>query len=204
MGKYEKKSDMELSALASCGDAEATDVLLARYKDAVRVTAKKYFMLGGEQDDIIQEGMIGLFKAVRTFDPAGGASFKTYMNICVHNQILNAVEAATAKKHAPLNSSVSLDDASGREEDGERSVLGQLISEDMDANPAEQAIFSETMGLILSDESKLLSPLEKQVARMLTEGKDYREIAAALGRSPKSADNTIQRIRRKLKEFFDS
>ena len=190
MGKYDKKNDMELVFLARGGDTAAADVLLARYKDAVRGTAKKYFMLGGDQDDVIQEGMIGLFKAVQTFDPQGGASFKTYMNICVHNQILNAIEAASTRRHAPLNSSVSLDEALG-------------LTDDLDSDPAEQAVFAEAMQLILSDESKLLSPLEKQVARMLAGGRDYREIAAQLDRSPKSVDNTIQRIRRKLKDFFN-
>ena len=202
MGKYEKKSDIDLAALAAGGNADATDVLLARYKDAVRATAKKYFMLGGDQDDIIQEGMIGLFKAVQTFDPEGGASFKTYMNICVHNQILNAIEAASTLRHSPLNSSVSLDNPAGGI-DGEPSALGQMISDDMESNPAEQAIFAEAMQLILSEESKLLSPMEKQVARSLADGRGYKEIAAELGRSPKSVDNTIQRIRRKLKDFFD-
>ena len=190
MGKYEKMSDKDLASLAAGGNADATDALLARYKDVIRAKAKKYYMLGGDQDDIIQEGMIGLFKAVQTFDPAGGASFRTYMTICVHNQILNAVEAATAKKHAPLNSSLSLDE-----------LAGDFI--DLDADPEEQAIFAEAMGLILSDESKLLSPLEKQVARMLANGKGYREISGELGRPAKSVDNTIQRIRRKLKDFFN-
>lgn len=190
MGKYDKKSDIELTALAADGNADATDVLLARHKDAVRGIAKKYFMLGGDQDDIIQEGMIGLFKAVQTFRPEGGASFKTYRSICVHNQILNAIEAASTRRHAPLNSSVSLDEALG-------------LTDSFDSDPAEQAVFAEAMQLILSEESKLLSPLEKQVARMLANGKDYREIAAAMGRSAKSIDNAIQRIRRKLKDFFN-
>ena len=156
----------------------------------MRGTAQKYFMLGGDQDDIIQEGMIGLFKAVQTFDPKGGASFKTYMNICVHNQILNAIEAATAKKHTPLNSS------------GDLSAAWDIPA-DASSNPDELAIYGEAMQLILSDESKLLSSMEKQVARSLADGKGYKEIAAELGRSPKSVDNTIQRIRRKLKDFFD-
>ena len=190
MGKYEKMTDTDLAALAAGGDADATDVLLARHKDTVRDIARKFFMLGGDQDDIIQEGMIGLFKAVRTFDPQGGASFKTYMGTCVRNQILNAIAAATAKKHVPLNSSESLDALAG-------------ATDHLASDPEEQAIFAEAMRLILSDESKLLSSMEKQVARMLADGKGYREIAAALDRSPKSVDNTIQRIRRKLKEFFN-
>ncbi|MBR5641625.1 MAG: sigma-70 family RNA polymerase sigma factor [Firmicutes bacterium] len=190
MGKYEKMTDIDLAALAAGGNADATDVLLARHKDAVRDIARKFFMLGGDQDDIIQEGMIGLFKAVQTFDPEGGASFKTYRNICVRNQILNAIEAATAKKHVPLNSSESLDALAG-------------AADHLASDPEEQAVFKEAMALILSDEGKLLSPLEKQVARMLADGKNYREIAAAMDRSPKSVDNTIQRIRRKLKDFFN-
>ena len=189
MGKYEKMSDQELAALAADGCPDATDVLLARHKDAVRAMSHKFFMLGGEQDDIMQEGMIGLFKAVQTFDPQAGASFKTYRNICVRNQILNAIEAATAKKHVPLNSSESLDALAG-------------ASDHLASDPEEQAIFAESMALILSDDSKLLSPLEKCVARALADGKDYREIAAALGRTPKSVDNAMQRIRRKLKDFF--
>ncbi|MBQ1418621.1 MAG: sigma-70 family RNA polymerase sigma factor [Firmicutes bacterium] len=190
MSDFETRTDKDLAILAAEGNADATDALLARYKDAVRSKARKFYMLGGDQDDIIQEGMIGLFKAIQTYDPAGGASFKTYMNICVHNQILNAIEAASTRRHAPLNSSVSLDEALG-------------LTDDLDSDPAEQAVFAEAMQLILSDESKLLSPLEKQVARMLAGGRDYREIAAQLDRSPKSVDNAIQRIRRKLKDFFN-
>ena len=190
VSNFETRTDKDLAILAAEGNADATDALLARYKDAVRSKARKFYMLGGDQDDIIQEGMIGLFKAIQTYDPAGGASFKTYMNICVHNQILNAIEAASTRRHAPLNSSVSLDEALG-------------LTDDLDSDPAEQAVFAEAMQLILSDESKLLSPLEKQVARMLAGGRDYREIAAQLERSPKSVDNAIQRIRRKLKDFFN-
>lgn len=202
MAPYETMQDTELAALAAGGDAQATDALLARYKDTVRVTAKKYYMLGGDQDDIIQEGMIGLFKAVQTYDPAEGASFRTYMNICVHNQILNAIEAAMAKKHTPLNSSVSLEDLTAEREEGELPP-GIALSADVSSNPSELAIYSEAMRLILTSDSKLLSPLEKQVARMLADGQSYREIAQALGRTPKSVDNTIQRIRRKLKGFFE-
>ena len=202
MTSYETMQDTELAALAAGGDAQATDALLARYKDTVRVTAKKYYMLGGDQDDIIQEGMIGLFKAVQTYDPAEGASFRTYMNICVHNQILNAIEAAMAKKHTPLNSSVSLEGLTAEREEGELPP-GIALSADVSSNPSELAIYSEAMRLILTSDSKLLSPLEKQVARMLADGQSYREIAQALGRTPKSVDNTIQRIRRKLKGFFE-
>ena len=190
VSNFETRTDKDLAILAAEGNADATDALLARYKDAVRSKARKFYMLGGDQDDIIQEGMIGLFKAIQTYDPAGGASFKTYMNICVHNQILNAIEAATAKKHTPLNSS------------GDLSAAWDIPA-DVSSNPDELAIYSDSMQLILSDDGKLLSPMEKQVARMLADGHNYREIAAQLGRSPKSVDNTIQRIRRKLKDFFD-
>ena len=137
VSNFETRTDKDLAILAAEGNADATDALLARYKDAVRSKARKFYMLGGDQDDIIQEGMIGLFKAIQTYDPAGGASFKTYMNICVHNQILNAIEAATAKKHTPLNSS------------GDLSAAWDIPA-DVSSNPDELAIYSDTMQLILS------------------------------------------------------
>ena len=171
-------------------DGKAADYIVNKYRNFVKSKARAYFLVGADRDDIIQEGMIGLFKAIQTYDPQGGASFKTYMNICVHNQILNAIEAATAKKHTPLNSS------------GDLSAAWDIPA-DVSSNPDELAIYSDTMQLILSDDGKLLSPMEKQVARMLADGQTYREIAAKLGRTPKSVDNTIQRIKRKLKDFFD-
>ena len=198
---YEAMEDNRLVELARLGDEEATDVLLSRYKDAVRAKARKYFMLGADQDDVVQEGMIGLFKAIRSYDPAAGASFRTYTNICIHNQILNAIEAAGAGKHAPLNSSLSLDDPLEGSEEAQ--TLGQLLTAGADSNPAEQAIYSEAMGLLLSEDSQLFSPLEKQVARKLAAGQGYRQIAQELGKTPKSIDNAIQRIRRKLRDFFD-
>ena len=188
---FENLTDEEiLLAIKEQDNMEAQNYLINKYRNFVRAKARSYFLIGADREDIIQEGMIGLFKAIQTYDPAGGASFKTYMNICVHNQILNAIEAATAKKHTPLNSS------------GDLSAAWDIPA-DVSSNPDELAIYSDTMQLILSDDGKLRSPMEKQVARMLADGHNYREIAAQLGRSPKSVDNTIQRIRRKLKDFFD-
>ena len=178
MDKYKQKSDAQLVQMYADGDPDASNALLSRHKDAVRITARKYYMLGGDQDDIIQEGMIGLFKAIQSYDPNGGASFKTYRNICVRNQL-----------------------SSG--EDGTVAPIDQGVLTDTSANPAELAIYRDTMRLMLSEDSKLLSPLEKQVARKLAAGKTYREVAAELDRSPKSIDNTIQRIKRKLKDFFE-
>ena len=202
MDKYKQKSDAQLVQMYADGDPDASNALLSRHKDAVRITARKYYMLGGDQDDIIQEGMIGLFKAIQSYDPNGGASFKTYRNICVRNQILNAIQASAARQHEPLNSAVSLDEISSGE-DGTVAPIDQGVLTDISANPAELAIYRDTMRLMLSEDSKLLSPLEKQVARKLAAGKTYREVAAELDRSPKSIDNTIQRIKRKLKDFFE-
>ncbi|MCR4804916.1 MAG: sigma-70 family RNA polymerase sigma factor [Clostridia bacterium] len=198
--QYEGLDDNRLVELSRAGDEGATDALFARYKNVVQQRARRFYMLGADQDDVVQEGMIGLFKAIRSFDPAGGASFSTYTKTCVTNQILNAIEAASAGKHAPLNSSVSLDTP---EREEESLTLGQKLTAGQDSNPAEQLIYAEALSLLLSQDSRLFSPLEKQVARKLASGLGYRRIAEELGKSPKSIDNAIQRIRRKLKDFFD-
>lgn len=197
-GLVPPKTDEELVYLAQLGDSDAADEVLSRYKNVVKTRAAKYYMLGADQDDVVQEGMIGLFKAVRTYNPAGGASFKTYTGICIHNQIVSAIESSHAKRHAPLNDSVSLDVPVGESD----STLAQVLPAGPDANPAERAIFKETISLMLSEDSKVLSAFEKQVVTRLKDGRGYKEIAEELGKPPKSIDNAIQRIRRKLSGFF--
>lgn len=191
-------SDEELVFLAQLGDSDATDAILSRYKNLVRQKAAKYYMLGADEDDVVQEGMIGLFKAVRSYNPAGGAGFKTYTGICIHNQIVTAIEASRAKRHEPLNESLSLDVPVGESDN----TLAQVLPAGPEANPLDSTIFRETLDLMVSPESKLLSPLEKEVVNGLKDGRNYREIAQELGRTPKSVDNAIQRIRKKLADFF--
>ena len=195
----EKMTDEELAASASLGDAEAGGLLMQRYKDAVRSKAGLYFMLGADRDDIVQEGMIGLFNAVRTFDAGKNTSFATYADRCISNQIISAVRAAGRKKHSPLNSAVSLQQP-GRGEDGE--ALADILAAGSDADPEAAAVLAEAEAAIFGEDSRLFSGFERKVFSALCEGESYSEIAAATGRSPKSVDNAVQRIRRKLRPLL--
>ncbi len=192
-------TDEELCAAAG-EDPGAMDLLLHRYKDAVRAKAQLYFMMGGDRDDIIQEGMTGLFKAVTSFDPSRGASFRTYADICINRHIINAIKAAGRRKYSPLNNAYSLDRPVS--EDAPEQTLGETLAAGLESNPEAAAILGEMTELIMSPDSRLFSPLERQVLQGLYEGLDYRRISVWLARSPKSIDNAIQRIRKKLKAFF--
>jgi len=177
-----------------------TDELLEEYKYLVKEKAGLYFMLGGDKEDIIQEGMIGLFKAIQSYDASKGASFKTYADICINTQIISAIKAANRKKLSPLNSAVSID-RSISDDDDSVSLKDSLVA-NSDTNPETLALYKDMISMLLSPDAKLLSALEQTVLRGLIAGKKYTEIAAEMKKSPKQIDNTIQRIRAKLKRFF--
>ncbi len=196
----DKVTDEELAVLVSSGDAEAGELLIKRYKDKVRAKAGLYFMLGADREDVVQEGMIGLFKAVRAYDPERGASFSTFAEHCISAQILKAVRAAGRLKHAPLNNAVSLHRPA---DGGDGQTLADTLAAGFDADPEELAVLAEAERAIGDEKSGLLSALERQVFSALREGKGYRQIAEELGRPPKSVDNAIQRIRNKIRSLFD-
>ena len=196
-------TDEELLALIREGDTAAMDVLMDRYKELARSKAGSMFILGGDRDDLIQEGMIGLFKAIRDYDPSREASFPTFAALCVSRQIYTAVQADGRSKHLPLNMAVSLDAAAGSRDgaDGSkvRQALGEMISAPDNDNPEQRVIDRESVRLMFDRIEQNLSPMEQEVLGLYLTGMDYREIAAVLARSPKSIDNALQRIRRKLK-----
>lgn len=173
--------------------------LLDEYKDLVKSKARLYFMLGADKEDVVQEGMIGLFKAIESYSEDRGCSFRTYVDICVNRQIISAIKTASRNKHQVLNGAISLETPVS---DDENITLGETLAAGSDADPETIAVVNELSELILSENNRLLSTFERQVARGLMEGKDYREIARKLGKSPKSIDNTIQRVRNKLRQFF--
>lgn len=195
---YEALSDEELVELSSAGDKNATEHLLSRYKNTVRSKARMYFLVGADRDDIVQEGMIGLFKAIRDFDNSKLASFKSFAELCVRRQIITAVKAATRKKHLPLNNYISLskpvfdDDSDG--------TLADFLSE-LKSDPEEAFIWKENAAIIGEKMQEVLSGLERQVLGMYLEGKSYQEIAKIMNRPPKSIDNALQRIKKKLEKY---
>ncbi|MEF2575394.1 MAG: RNA polymerase sporulation sigma factor SigH [Eisenbergiella sp.] len=198
MEKYEECTDEELIQSLRDGDGRVMDFLMEKYKGLVRSKAKSMYLLGADGEDLIQEGMIGLFKAVRDYDAGRDASFFTFADLCISRQMYTAVQASTRKKHAPLNRYVSLSqEAFQEDENGGRVVFEPEDSRER--NPEELVIARENVELLEKTIEKELSPLEKQVLDLHLTGMGYVQIARVLGRDAKSTDNALQRIRGKLK-----
>lgn len=196
MRDYGNYSDEELFLHFGQNEPEIVDYLLDKYKPLVRKKANALYLIGGDTDDLIQEGMIGLFKAVRDFDPEKEASFYYFAELCIARQMYHAVEASRRKKHAPLNSYISLYDEAG--ENG--MTLADMLMEEADKNPERMFIDRETFLLRLEKLSESLSKMEKQVLEYTLDGLDYKQIAGKLKKSPKSVDNALQRIKGKFEK----
>ena len=180
----------------------AQEYLLHKYRNFVRAKARSYFLIGAEREDIIQEGMIGLYKAIRDFRADKQASFRAFAELCVTRQIITAIKTATRQKHIPLNSYVSLNKPI-YEEDSDRTLL-DVISGVKVANPEDMIIRREEFSDIESKMNDILSDLEWKVLMSYLDGKSYQEIAAELGRHIKSIDNALQRVKRKLEKYIIS
>ena len=187
---YEALSDEELSALARQGSRDAEEILVKRYTRLVRQLSRPYYLAGGDSDDLIQEGMIGLMCGVREYDEEKPASFRTFAEICIRNRLYSAVRAAARDKHTPLNQSVPLEIPFF---DGQSSCFGAMAGE----NPEDLIIGRERVQDALSDVRKQLSDFEAKILGYYLDGLTIREMAKAVLRSPKSVDNAVQRIRRK-------
>jgi len=190
-------SDDALAERFRHGDGDALNALLERYRRFVRAKARGYFLVGADFDDIEQEGMIGLYKAVRDFRDDRQASFRAFAELCITRQIITAIKTATRQKHQPLNQYVSISGVRGGDDPSERSVE-KLLDDHNIADPAEEVVSGERMGAMRDSMANLLSGLEVDVLRLYVEGRSYQEIGEELGRHVKSIDNALQRIKRKL------
>lgn len=197
---YEACTDEELIDRLREGESSITDYIMDKYKNLVRRKAKSMYILGADNDDLIQEGMIGLFKAVRDYDAGRDASFYTFADLCVSRQMYTAVQASGREKHAPLNSYISLyaDMAEGGHDNKETELI-QILSSQTETNPEELFIDKENVADIEAIIEKELSSFEKQVLDLYMTGMSYAEIARVLGRDEKSTDNALQRMKAKLK-----
>jgi RNA polymerase sporulation-specific sigma factor len=191
------RSDDELVLASRSGDDEALSLLLTKYRAFARVKARSYFLVGADREDIVQEGMIGLYKAVRDFNPDMQSSFRAFAELCVTRQIITAIKTATRQKHGPLNNYVSFHRPVGGDDDGER-VLGDIIPTVAISDPADLVISAERIRALQKHFDAVLSDLETEVLRLYVEGKSYQEIAERLKRHVKSIDNALQRIKKKL------
>ena len=198
---YKFMTDEVLAGLAQAGDREAEDILIRRYVEMIRGKAHLYFIVGADSEDVIQEGMIGLFKAIHDYSGNREATFKTFAELCINRQILTAVKTASRRKHQPLNDSVSLSTPVDETGGG---TLEESLGGDMASNP--EAVFMEnTLSLLLTDEnSTLFSSMERRVLKEYLAGKKYPEIAQSLGKSYKAVDNAMQRIRRKISGYMNN
>lgn len=199
--RFNDMTDEELSVLAANGDETAAEYLIKQYKEFVKFKAHLYFMLGADRDDIVQEGMIGIFKAIMNYDSTKGASFKTFADLCVNRQIITAIKTAGRQKHSPLNQSVSLDKPMNEEDLSY--TLGETLAAGTDTDPEEVLLMGEMAGILFKQCDSFLSDYERLVLGEMIKGKTYRDIAKQQNKSDKSVDNAIQRIRRKLHIFFD-
>ena len=199
---FKDMSDEEVVKLANENNAMAFEFLIYKYKNFVRGKARSYFLVGADRDDIIQEGMIGLFKAVRDYDITRQASFKSFAEICITRQIITAIKSATRQKHIPLNSYVSLNKPI-YEEDSGRTLL-DVIEESRVTDPMELFICREDMDKIHKTIGEILSELELRSLMSYLDGNSYNEIALELNRHEKSVDNALQRVKKKMERSLET
>lgn len=198
--RFEEMTDEDIVSLSQNGDGQALAFLLDKYKNFVRSKARSYFLIGADHEDIVQEGMIGLYKAIRDFKSQKLTSFRAFAELCVKRQIITAIKTATRQKHLPLNSYVSLNKPL-YDEESDRTLLD--VIEGRVTNPEDLYISQEDLNSIQNQIGELLSDLEQQVLASFLDGKSYQEIAEALGRHVKSIDNALQRVKRKLCKFLE-
>lgn len=196
--KYDGLLDEEIVIYAKDGDKHAQEYLIGKYENFVKIKAKSYFLIGADKEDIYQEGMIGLYKAIRDFKPNKLASFRAFAELCITRQIITAIKTATRQKHIPLNTYISLNKPI-YDEESDRTLLDILSSVKV-ANPEELVISREEVDDIESQIGEALSDLEKKVLASYLAGKSYQEIACDLDRCSKSIDNALQRVKRKLEK----
>ena len=190
MERWEQLTDEQLIENINAGETACMDVLIERYKRQVRNQARPLYLMGGDSDDLIQEGMLGLFKAIRDYRPEKSDSFESFAGLCISRQLYSAIQAAGRLKHAPLNSYVELSPE-----------LGEAVGGLKEKSPEELVIDQENMQSLRSEILKVATPLEQEILNAYLNGQSYTEIAQRLNKEPKSIDNALQRIRRKLKRI---
>ncbi|WP_077368862.1 RNA polymerase sporulation sigma factor SigH [Anaerosalibacter sp. Marseille-P3206] len=198
---FESMEDEDIVEEAKNGDPIALEYLITKYKNFVRVKARSYFLIGADKEDIIQEGMIGLYKAIRDYNRDKLTSFKAFAELCITRQIITAIKTATRQKHIPLNSYVSLNKPI-YDEDSDRTLL-DVISGVKITDPEELIIGREELTSMECKIGEILSDLELEVLTAYLEGKSYQEIAVELERHVKSIDNALQRVKRKLERYLE-
>jgi RNA polymerase sporulation-specific sigma factor len=194
---FRDDSELAMILAAQSGDEVASAALVCKYRSFVRCKARSYFLAGADRDDVIQEGMIGLYKAIRDYRPERQSSFRSFAELCVTRQLITAIKTASRQKHSPLNCYVSLQRSTGAEDEGDR-VLSDILAVRDVCDPADIVISAWEAASIKEGFTEALSSFEAHVLQLYVDGKSYSEIADHLGRHAKSVDNALQRIKRKV------
>lgn len=198
---YDSLTDEQIVRRVQNGDMDAQDFLLNKYKNFVRAKARSYFLVGADREDIIQEGMIGLYKAIRDFDPERLSSFHAFAELCVTRQIITAIKTATRQKHIPLNSYVSLNKPVYEEDD--QRTLQDVVAYSREQDPEELLIGLESRRNIQAKIDDSLSSLEREVLNSYLQDKSYQQIAEEMQRHVKCIDNALQRVKKKLEKYLE-
>lgn len=201
LSEYDFISDEEIVEIFRGGDSGALEHLINKYRNFVRAKARSYFLIGADREDIVQEGMIGLYKAIRDFKGDKLSSFKAFAELCITRQIITAIKTATRQKHIPLNSYVSLDKPI-YDEDSDRTLM-DIICGTQVLDPEELIINQEEFIGLEDKMAEILSDLERKVLMLYLDGRSYQEIAEDLKRHVKSIDNALQRVKRKLERYLE-
>ncbi len=197
-------TDESIVKMAQEGSSTAYEYLIQKYKGLVKSKSQHYFIAGADHEDVVQEGMIGIFKAIRDFDEEQKVSFRTFAEICINRQIITAIKSANRQKHQILNESVSL--SARQEHEGEESpaLTERLAANSADTDPETMMLMKEVVDYLKANERNIFSPLENQIWNQMLKGKNYREIAFSLRKSTKTIDNGIQRIKKKIQLFLEN
>lgn len=198
---YTTIRDEDIIKEAKFGDRESLDFLIAKYRHFVKMKSRNYFLIGAEADDVIQEGLVGLYKAILDYNEEKLTSFKVFAELCINRQIITAIKTNNRQKHMPLNFYISLDKPIY--EDNPDSTLIEMVAERFDNDPERLYIAEEEMREIQFNMKKLLTELEHTVLRLYIEGKSYREMSNSLGKDVKAIDNALQRIRYKAQNYIN-
>jgi RNA polymerase sporulation-specific sigma factor len=190
-------AELDLILAAQAGDENASSMLIAKYRSFVRCKARSYFLAGADRDDVLQEGLIGLYKAIRDYRPERQASFRSFAELCVTRQLITAIKTASRQKHTPLNTYVSLQRPTSAEDEGDR-VLSEILAARDVCDPADVVISAWEAASIKEGFTGALSSFETDVLGLYVNGRSYNEIADRLGRHPKAVDNALQRVKRKV------
>ena len=199
--ELEPKDEFEIICMAKLGNSQAIENIIDRYSILVKAKAKTYFLVGADKEDIIQEGLIGLYKAIRDYNQENTCSFKHFADICITRQIITAIKTATRQKHIPLNTYISLNKPIF-DDDSERNLF-ETIRSNIESDPEKMIILKEEYQYIQEKMAEVLSKFEQEVLGKYLSGKTYREISVELDKEPKSIDNALQRIKKKMDNFIE-